>query len=415
MFTTDLDRLPPEERIEQIEALEKQIQKGTYNPIPECEKVVRYRAKNEYRQTVTIGLPLSFVGAISLGAILAVPSFFVGVIGAGGLLGSIAFARLRLNQKLRDLKSGEWGDYLTDDELEKLDDYQKKITPTTEDAKYAQKLIKSICDELLEDEEEGETIDAKAEEVKDKEGDPRETIKTPDNPVETKDKSLDTENFVKPAVWLDSPAPEPVTDSLGAPIGLNKKMAELEEKQADDFVFLAKDITDLKEGFEEIKQLLRKQPSVSQTEEQTENRKNLDPLPRSPGQDRESVRTSVRAPVRTDPGTPSEEPVFVISNLGVKPEFKPAQDITGWTIEDFRREIPAGTINPYDCVKSPVVKRKAINLVYECQDQFDRNSPEFAVWYVFGIKRSATSKEYKSTSVFCKKCIDYWKKELRGN
>lgn len=397
----------------------KAMEDGTYDPRPELRSKILNDARTYRRNMITTGFTIGFLGAVGAGVTFSLTAPLVCVIAGGSviLFGTRGIGRYQ--QAKADVNDDNFGDYLDDDQIDDLDEYQRHFKPKTLAALEAHQFITKLCDEILEPLEEDEVVDTKAEVIEEEKGAPDGAIKTSNNVAEKAARPpLDTENYIKPSVWLDSPAPAPTTDSLGAPVGVGKDIARLEEKQTEDFVFLAKECTTLKGELSEIKNLLKERQAGSQAAPQpaSQTEKLAEPesfvLKPVTGSGTSSREVSVEI-FEDKPETPPEPEIHLIGMEVESPEFKPEQDITGWTIEDFKKNIKPGDIDPWDAVRNPSVKREAINLVYECQDKYDRNSPEFAVWYVFGIKRS-TSKEYKATSAFCKKCIDYWKNALRG-
>lgn len=202
-------------------------------------------------------------------------------------------------------------------------------------------------------------------------------------------------------------------------------LSELAGRQEEDREQVNSQITQLMEMQKTILQAVESNKKVgsitpiagSQTDAQTgvrpmgfrDDSLDLEPLPRSPGEDSGTITIGLHG----GDSVTMHDPLLVI-DLEPPKEFKPKYDITGWTIEKFKKEVTPGSIIAMDAVKHQSVKNRAIKLVYECQDKYDRTSPEFAVWYVFGLKRSTTCKEYKAVAEFCRKCIDHWRENLRG-
>lgn len=162
------DNSPRQIKEAELGRIDKEIQQGVYDPMPELRSRIETDARRYRRNMISTGLTTGFLGAVGLGTLFSLTPILIGTIAGGCLLvfsakGIGAYVRTK-----RDLQHDDVRNYILDSELEDLDRYQKTFKPSTDQAKQTQLLIKEICDDLLEEEEEeGETIDAKAEEVKD--------------------------------------------------------------------------------------------------------------------------------------------------------------------------------------------------------------------------------------------------------
>ena len=198
-----LDNLPREVRNRSVKEIEKDMKDGTYDPLPELARQIKNNERNKRRSFISLGVTGGALGAVILGTTMNLTPALIGVVGGGFILAFAGSGISRYAQVKRDLEDGVYAPYVTDDQLADLDAYQRSFKPTSLDAKKSHKAIKSMCDELLESEqeEEDEPVEVKAKEVEKTSPEPKSNIYTPEN--QTK---YEKDGFTEPSPW-HNPAP----------------------------------------------------------------------------------------------------------------------------------------------------------------------------------------------------------------
>lgn len=174
---------------------------GKYDPLPELRTRINREARGYRRNMVNIGFATGFLGSVVLGAGLSLTPILIGVIGGGSILIFTYKGFSHYAQVKQALKDDEIGDFLTDDELDDLDEYCKKFKPFNDNYQQVLDQIKGICDDQLEPEGDSEAIDVEAEPVSEKALDL--TVKTPNNPPVDEAPDITNEmNVSAPSPWL---------------------------------------------------------------------------------------------------------------------------------------------------------------------------------------------------------------------
>lgn len=153
---SSLNTLPAEEQKRELALIQKEVREGTHNPLPILMRQVNNREKNRQRNQLTLGVSGAFLGMVILGSTFNLTPGLIGALGGSVLLLTAYPAHKRYSEVKTAIGEEDLEvlvDFLTEEELKDLDNFQQKFTPKTEESEYSHGIIKSLCNSAFVEEE----------------------------------------------------------------------------------------------------------------------------------------------------------------------------------------------------------------------------------------------------------------------
>lgn len=153
---SSLKNLPSQEQQRILEEIQGEIKDGTHNPIPMLLRDLKNRERTLFRNSISLGVTASFLSVVVAGTTFNLTPGLIGVLG-GGIMCAIGLpARNRLKEVCTAIEKEDTevlAEYLTDQELDDLENFRQKFQPKTEEAEEGYRTITVLCNKVFQEEE----------------------------------------------------------------------------------------------------------------------------------------------------------------------------------------------------------------------------------------------------------------------